>query len=171
MNFSDLLKIYGYMNGLLVVGYLIFSVSKKFGMNSKFHLSFRQGIQVAQILIALSIATPVVFHQLPRKTFPQIEWTEFASIPEKASNNSSLGVQKVNRSIVVSEAIRKNAEAGFGSMLWNNKTNLLSAFLLLGFCFMLSRFTWNAWKINKLISSAVVIRKIGKMKMAFYSSI
>jgi beta-lactamase regulating signal transducer with metallopeptidase domain len=171
MSSSDILKIYGSMNCLLIVGYLIFYIFKKLNVKFGHQIGFRSSIQLAKILIAAAVVAPIAFHQLPQKTFPQIEWGEFVSIPDEIVKASSLRIQKVSQSVVVNETDRRPVEPGFISVLWNNKMTLLLTLLLLGFCFMLSRFVWNAWKINKLISSSVVIRKFGKVHVALSSSI
>lgn len=171
MSSSDLLKIYGCMNGLLIVGYLIFSISKKLGIKFNHQIGFRPSILVAQFPIAVSVIAPVTFHQLPQKTFPQIEWGEFVSIPEGKVKASSLRVKKVKQPASVKDAVQQPVEAEFTSLLWNNKITLLPVLLLFGFCFMLSRFVWNVWRINKLISNSVVIRKLGKVCVALSSSI
>lgn len=171
MSSSDLLKIYGCMNGLLVVGYLIFAISKKLSVKLSLRIGFRTSIYVAQFLIAVSVLAPVAFHQLPQKTFSRVEWGEFVSIPEGIVKATSLRVKKVYQPAKVNEAIQQHAESGFASLLWNNKLTLLSTFLLFGFCFMLVRFIWNAWRINTLISHSVIVRKIGKVHVALSSSI
>ncbi|MBK7890682.1 MAG: hypothetical protein IPJ84_07505 [Bdellovibrionales bacterium] len=168
---SDLLKIYGCMNGLLVVGYLIFSVFKKLNVKFDHQIGFRPSIHLAQALIAASMIAPVVFHQLPQTTFPQIEWSEFVSIPDGIVKASSFRNKKVSRPAALNEAARHSVEPGFLSILWNNKATLLSIVLLLGFFFMLGRFVWNAWKINNLISSSLVVRKLGNVRVALSSSI
>jgi hypothetical protein len=92
MNSFDLLKIYGLMNGLLIVGYLIFSIFKNLNVKFNHQIGFRSSIQLAQILIVASAIATVAFHQLPQKTFPLIEWSEFVSIPEgiiKASSSEA----------------------------------------------------------------------------------
>lgn len=171
MSSFDLLKIYGCMNGLIVVGYLIFSVAKMMGVKLNYQIGFRQNIHVAQFLIAASVVAPVVFHQLPQKTFPQIEWSEFVSIPEGIIKDSALRIKKVSAPVMTTEVARQPVDEGFLLRLWNNKTILLSTLLLLGFCFMLGRFIWNAWRISNLVSRSLVIRKIGNVRVALSSSI
>jgi hypothetical protein len=132
MTSSEILKIYGCMNGLIIVGYLIFSIVKKLAVKLKYQIGFRQGIQVAQFLIAASVVAPFALHHLPKETFPQIEWSEFVSIPEEIFKSSTLQVEKVSPQETTTEVAHPPPKEGFALVLWKSKTTLLLNLLLIG---------------------------------------
>lgn len=171
MNSSDLLKIYGCMNGLLILGFLIFSFLKRINIKLNHRISFRASIQIAQILIIASVMAPVIFHKLPQKTFPQVDWDEYVSIPEEIVKTTSMQFKKTIQPVVKVNRASQSSETNFLSILLNYKMTVFLTLLCLGFCFMLGRFIWNACKIHRLLSSSVIIRRIGQVRVALSNSI
>lgn len=162
------MKIYLCINILILVSYLLFALMRKSSTQFKFHIAHRSWISLGQVLILVSIVTPICFQLLPHKENPALQWGAFVNVSDQMTKKTWRSDPQMmsNTAIQVAEPASDIKKL----MIWvqdhSTVENLLMVLLVCGFFVAVVNFCRNFFKLLQISKSSLVLHAIGKVRIA-----